>query len=208
MNIWHRIRTAALVGVALLLSACVSSIRSDVLTFHEGPLPAGEAVRVVALDPVKQNSLEFQSYARLVEAELRKIGYQPSTDANAPLIAALDYSVAPYSTTVSSMGGRGPRPFFARYHFSYGRYYDPFYFGLYNDWGPSSYTTTPNYLRTVTLNIERNDADRERLFEGRVQSSGRQNLLPELMPYLLTALFQNYPGESGVTKVVTIEQGE
>jgi hypothetical protein len=47
--------------------------------------------------------------------------------------------------------------------------------------------------------------DRERIFEGRVQSTGQQNRLPEVMPYLITAMFSNFPGENGVTKMVTIE---
>jgi hypothetical protein len=58
------------------------------------------------------------------------------------------------------------------------------------------------------MNIVSNDRLRSHLFEGRVRSSGRQGELAEVMPYLITALFQNFPGESGVTKVVTIEMDE
>ncbi len=34
-----------------LLSSCGSLLRSDVVTFHEGPLPAGETIRIVAAEP-------------------------------------------------------------------------------------------------------------------------------------------------------------
>jgi len=45
----------------------------------------------------------------------------------------------------------------------------------------------------------------ERLFEGRVESIGASRQMQEVMQYLITVLFSNFPGESGVTKVVTIE---
>jgi hypothetical protein len=178
--------------------------RGDVVTFHEGPLPAGETIRVVASDPNKQASLEFRSYANLVSEQLRAIGYEPTTNASADLVAEVDFDVV---AELSSVTVDRTRPF-ARYHFGYGRFYDPFYFGLYNDWGRDVYTTRPTYLRTLELNIARDDDERERIFEGRVQSTGSQSLLPEVMPYLVTAMFENYPGENGVTKVVTIERDE
>ena len=63
-----------------------------------------------------------------------------------------------------------------RYHFHYGRFYDPFYFGFDNSW-TDTVTTTPSYLRQLSLNIVSNDTERTRLFEGRVRSTGRQGEL-------------------------------
>lgn len=200
----HPIRLGLCAALLLLLAACTTSLRSNVVSFHEGPLPAGETIRIVAADPAREASLEFRNYANLVSEELRKIGYSPvSGGADAQLLAELDYNVALGPTTV-----RIDQPQrFVRYHFYYGRYYDPFYFGVYNQWGPEVFTT-PAYERTLQLNIMRNDEERSRIFEGRVQSTGRQNLLPQIMPYLITAMFANFPGENGVTKVVTIEMDE
>jgi hypothetical protein len=215
----HQIRIGTLLLAALLVSSCTSVIRGDVVTYHDGPMPAGETIRVVAADPANQASLEFRSYATMINEQLRKVGYQPTTDENAQLLAVVDYSVVPDSTTVRVDRPQGV----VRYGFNYGRFYDPFYFGASNYWGPNywgpnswgggywgsdTYTSRSNYLRTLLVNIERNDENRERLFEGHVQSSGIQNLLPQVMPYLVTAMFQNYPGENGVTKVVTIERNQ
>jgi len=200
----HDIKLALYSLSLFMLAGCSSFLRSNVVTFHEGPLPTGETIKVVASDPARQQSLEYRSYANLVSAELAKIGFSTvSGDEDARLLAELDYSVELGPTTISVE--RPDR--FVRYHFYYGRYYDPFYFGIYNRWGPEV-ITTPSYLRTLQLNIVSNDAERTRLFEGRVQSSGKQNQLPQIMPYLITAMFANYPGESGVTKVVTIEMDE
>jgi len=203
MNAFHAARLFLIILLGVL-SGCAATLRSDVVAFHEGPLPAGESIRVVAADPALQNSLEFRNYARLIDEELRKIGYRPVTaDAPAALLAEVAYGVELGPTTVSVE--RPQR--FVRYHFHYGRFYDPFYFGIYNTWGPETYTT-PSYQRTLQLNIMSNDEERSRIFEGRVQSTGRQNLLPQIMPYLITAMFSNFPGENGVIKVVTIEMDE
>ena len=190
----------------LLLASCTSFLRSDVVTFHEGPLPAGETIRVVATDQDKAASLEFRSYARLIAGELEKIGYTPIVDPSAPamLVASIDYSVenGPLDLQLDR-----PTPLFVRYHFYYGRFRDPFYFGIDNNWN-RQVISTPSYIRNFTLNIERNDEPGSRLFEGRVRSVGRQAQLTQIMPYLVTAMFTNFPGESGVTKMVTIEMDE
>jgi hypothetical protein len=56
------------------------------------------------------------------------------------------------------------------------------------------------------MNIVEADGEMDRVFEGRVESNGTESSLPEVMPYLITAMFNNFPGESGTTKVVTIEK--
>ncbi|MDT8399180.1 MAG: DUF4136 domain-containing protein [Pseudomonadales bacterium] len=204
MNRFH-VRSLAVLVLLGLLSGCASVLRSDVVTFHEGPLPSGETIRVVPLNPDNAQSLEFRAYARLVSEQLAKIGYTPvnSDTASVDLLAQVDYSVDMGAPDVRL--DRGAH--YARYHFYYGRYADPFYFGIYDTWTPEVYSY-PAYLRRLRLNIVRTDADSSRIFEGRVESTGRQSSLPEIMPYLVSAMFKNFPGESGVTKVVTIEMDE
>lgn len=188
----------------VLLQACTPTMRGDVVTFHEGPLPMGETIRVEALDPAKGQTLEFRQYARQVSDELRAVGYQPvAAGESAELVAQLDYSIdmGPVDTRLERDGP------YAYYHFSYGRYRDPFYFGMMNRWEPEV-RSTPSYIRKLSMVIAHNDEQREHVFEGRVESIGSQRQLPEIMPYMVTALFANFPGESGVTKVVTIEMDE
>ena len=59
-----------------------------------------------------------------------------------------------------------------------------------------------------SIRVAAADPSKARLFAGRVQSRGQQSQLPDIMPYLITAMFSNFHGESGVTKVVTIEMNE
>lgn len=189
----------------LLLGACTSSLKSDVVTFHEGPLPQGETIRVVPADPAKRGSLEFEHYAKLIREHLRKIGYTPvEQDQPSLLLAEVDYGVSEGVTEVRTE----PRGY-AHYHFYYGRFHDPFYYGFYPTWTwqPEVIAQTV-YNRRLTLNIvspELDGTDRV-LFEGRVQSTGSEQEIARVMPYMITAMFNNFPGESGVTKVVTIEK--
>lgn len=195
------IRSIAIVLALAFITACGSILKSDVVTFHEGALPAGETIRVEALDPLKAQTLEFRQYARQVNNALRNVGYRPVADnEEAELIAQLDYAVETGPVELR-LERDGP---YAYYHFSYGRFRNPFYFGLSDRWEPEV-RSTPTYIRSLTMAIVNNDAQPERLFEGRVESIGAKRQLPEVMQYLITALFANFPGESGVTKVVTIE---
>ena len=193
------------VPLLLLLGGCTPSLKSDVVTFHEGPLPKGETIRVVPADPDKRGSLEFEHYAKLIREHLRKIGYTPvEEDQPSLLLAEVDYGVSEGVTEVRTE----PRGY-AHYHFYYGRFYDPFYYGFYPTWTwqPEVVAHTV-YNRRLTLNIvspELDGTDRV-LFEGRVQSTGSEQEIARVMPYMITAMFNNFPGESGVTKVVTIEK--
>ena len=195
------VRSLVLLGVLPLVWACTPTLRGDVVSFHEGPLPMGETIRVEAVDPANRQSLEFREYARQVSEQLRNVGYLPvGAGEDAQLIAQLDYGVETGPMNVR-LERDGP---YAYYHFSYGRFRDPFYFGVLNRWEPEV-RSTPSFIRSLSMVIVRNETNGERLFEARVESIGAQRQLPEVMPYLITALFSNFPGESGVTKVVTIE---
>ena len=191
------IRHGLIPAIVMLLAACAGQVTSQVTRFHQGSLPSGETIAVVAGDPSKQNSLEFSAYARIVAAKLFQIGYRVvPADARPQLLAKMDYSVGPAETKVKSW----PRSF-VHYRFSYGYYY-PYYYGTYWD-GPEVYSYTV-YPRALDLSIVR--ANGESLFEGHVKSIGREQNINEVIPYLIEAMFHNFPGESGVTKVVTIQK--
>lgn len=201
MNRSSKLACLLLLATYPFLSACTPTLRGDVVTFHEGPLPMGETIRVDAVDAATGETLEFRQYARQVSDQLRSKGYEPVDPGEAAdLVAQLDYAVETGPVDVR-LRRDGP---YAYYHFAYGRFRDPFYFGLRTQWEPEV-RSTPTYIRSLSMVITRVDNGRERLFEGRVESIGAERQLPQVMPYLITALFSNFPGENGVTKVVTIE---
>lgn len=191
----------AVLATLTLVSGCAQVMRGKVVAFYEDILPAGETIRVEPIGDVDGRSLEFRQYAQLIADELRKVGYEPvGPGEDAQLVAEVDYNVEMGPVDVRYDRSRA----YVHYYFHYGRYYDPVYFGISRRWDPDV-TTAQSYIRTLSLNIARNNEQREHIFESRVESVGYDRQLPEVMPYLVTAMFTNFPGENGVTKVVSIE---
>lgn len=174
--------------ISLLISGCTSAIVSDVTRFHQLAPANGNTVEIVSLDPALQKSIEFGQYAEMIGSELGKQGYRAQTDGGSALTAQITYGArlvavmddASGSQVSVGMGGgsRGS---------SVG-------IGISTSLGSSE--PKRDFVRFLTLDIVRR-ADGARLYEGRVESRGPENSLPYIMPFLVNALFEDFPGESG-----------
>lgn len=186
---------------ALLLAACVTPFEGEVTTFHQWQHPHGETIRIVPLDERKTGSLEFRQYAGLVAERLQQIGYSVvGPDQPARYVAWMDYAIDSGRTEVQSWPSDT-----VWYHFNYGYYHDPFYYGHYHP-PPQVYSYTV-YTRSLSLAIRATPDGGlgEVVYEGRVHSVGRSHRLEQIIPYMVAAMFTNFPGESGLTKLVTVE---
>jgi hypothetical protein len=215
------LRAASLLAIVTLASACgTTQIASDVARFHRLPAPQGETFRIVATDGAKKGSLEFDAYATQVTAKLVQAGFRPAdAAATATYDVRLDYMISGGKEKLASRPVAGSAfndPFFygsgyGRFGAYYGyrghhRFYDPFYSPFYgsafnHQAEVYSYTV---YTRKLNLDIVK-AANGDKLFEGKVESVGTDNRLPEVMPYLVQAMFTNFPGNSGVTQRVKID---
>lgn len=205
---------AAFVALAGL-AGCTNSFSANVSRFHEAlPPPAqGQSFTVVPDNPQNAGSLEFNHYADLVAARLSEQGYARAADpASAQLIVHLDYGVDKGTERVRS-SGFGYSPFYygavgprlvrtRRGTYFVGGFYDPFL------WGPSwgrgfndveSYTV---YQSQLKLRIDK--AGGGRVFEGTSRAQSLSNKLTYLVPNLVDALFQGFPGQDGEDVKVTI----
>jgi len=205
-------------GLVGMVSACSNTFKSNVSRFHELPQPQGETVLIVPKDPARNTSLEFASYANMVGSYLGQQGYRPAGDGKADLIVELDYAVDDGKVMVRSYpssfsfgyghfypyysyygGFHGYSPYWRYsgfYHSPFWGYYDPF------DRDVRSYV---NYTRKLTIAIRPNVAGAKNIFEGTVESVGRNNKLPELMPLMVQAMFTNFPGTNGATEKIVID---
>ena len=210
-----------------LLASCNKTIRSDVMRFHQLPAPSGEKIVIVPMNPNNNGSLEFASYATLVGNALGRYGYVPANGEEPDLIVELDYRIMEGRQTIRQSpgmigfmpyggfyGGINPwfiyrNRFFAGGGFypmwgGYGGLYDPFgYYPL--GWQAGRVRTYMNYNRSLKMVIRPNSETGQNLYEGEVKSVGRNNNLHEVMPYLVEAFFNNFPGESGSSERVSVE---
>lgn len=198
-----RVFLRLLVPLALLLvSACASRLTTDVARFHQLQRPSGERVMVVAKDPEKTGSLEFAQYAGVVASYMTELGYQMVTR-DADLVVELDYVIGDGDEKVRTRnrgfvgaGGVG----FNRGFYGFGAFGPGFGGGFY---GPEIDSVTV-YDRQVAMNIVR-PVNNQTLFEGRVYSRGSDNRATEVVPFMIQALFHEFPGKSGTTERVVIE---
>jgi hypothetical protein len=200
-----------LMAALFFVAGCATRVTSDVARFHRLPKPNGETFQIEPKDKAKLGSLEFNQYAGLVGDKLVDVGYQATPQGQKPdLIVRLDYGVSNGQVRVNSypsMGGYGYPYGYSRWWNSY--FYDPFYpygFGYEPEIRSEVY-----YVRRLSMDIARGTAgdsgkEPEKLFEGRVESEGTDNRMPEVMPYLVKAMFDNFPGPSGVTQHIVIEK--
>lgn len=201
-------------SMAVGLAACAQNIKSDVARFHQlDSVSQGETFAVVPKNPELNGSLEFEQYASLIRAKLVQQGYEPVNSGNASdLVVALDYGVSDGDQVVRTRPGfvgggfgRGVHPFYG----GFGGFGGAGFGGFGGaGFGPDVYSYAV-YTRDLNIQMYRPSAagaaEKDVVFEGNVQSVGRDKRLPEVMPFLVEALFSDFPGQSGVTKEVKIE---
>lgn len=197
-------RAAILVAAGVLLSACASTIRSDVARFHNLSGSSGDSFVIVPKDDDNIGGLEFEQYAGLVRGALIDQGYRPAASGTPDLLVEVDYFVTEGREKTRYSGPYYPYyghfGFHSRFHHFHHFGYHPFHYGYY----PSNYSYTV-YGRQLEVDIVRNNLEREHIFEGTVKSEGRNDRLAEVMPFLVQAMFTNFPGQSGATERVVIE---
>jgi len=199
---------AAIAVFALAACASPKYVVSDVTRFHNLPsAPAGQTFVIATLDAEQGQSLAFRGYADAVTAKLAGMGLKPGTGSieNSDYVVTVSYSV------------RGPTPDIESRtsNWSFGAGYGGWghHSGGFGSIGYSpdfdSYTDTRQiFVRQVELNIYRgatyNTPKRERVFEGRAISAGQNGQIEPVLPYIMDAMFKDFPGRSGETQRVSV----
>ena len=187
------------------LAGCASEFRSDVSSWHQMPQPNGESFTILAKDPDKQASIEFSHYAEYVSQALQRVGYLPARSGQAAdLTVRMDYGISNARSDVRSTGGylgvgyaNGP------YGRGYG--YGGYGYGHGGAFEGQNIRTYALYSRFFELEIAAPKSSAN-LYESKVVSEGRNNHLEEVVPKLVDSLFQEFPGPSGITRRVTLEE--
>ena len=204
MTFKRRILTVAAPLALLALGACATPFKANVSRFQAMPAPAGQSFVIQTSDAKLQGGLEFNQYAALVSQALQAKGYQPAATAqDATLVVNLDYGVDNGQTKIYSRPGTGyfGRPYGGYWgHRYYWGWYDPFWSSPFDTPEIDSYTVFTSHL-DMTIN---RTSDGERVFEGKAKARSTNDSLPKLVPNLVSAMFTNFPGNSGEELKITI----
>ena len=211
-------RFVAALTVLVALAACASPkyVTSDVTRFNtlSGSV-SGQTFAIMSVSPQQGESIAFRQFGDQINARLTSLGmrqYSGTDPASADYVVTLQYEV--YGPTQSVEVD--PMPFprshfgfgFGRYgrHFGYGFAYDPFF----DDY--PMIRTRDVFTRRVEMDMYRgssyNTDHRQRVFEGRAISAGRNGQIEAVMPYMLDAVIKDFPGQSGRTNTVTVQVPE
>jgi hypothetical protein len=190
---------------ASLLSGCSSLLSVNVTRFHEintaeqKALFTNEQKRYQFVDEVENsNDLEKKQYAKQIAVELTRLGFTQSKQA----AYKLDFKTSTPKSLMQTMQPSMNTGFYGGMGFG-GRYGRSPYMGMgVNNYIPVTYEIFKN-----TLELELYDAKSgKRVWQSKSESdsSGGSNLVG-LMPYLVKAALQGFPGESGRTIRVEFE---
>jgi uncharacterized protein DUF4136 len=218
------IRGILIVSLSAFLCSCIAPepprVISTITTFHTlSDDLRGKTFAIIPLDKNKNTDLEFASYARTVGQYLVARGLQPVDVEHLQrpdFDVFMDYGIDQGRTEVSSIptfGVTNPGGTTT----TTGTVYSP--------GGPSSYTassyTAPEfgvtgfvpvsnriYKRNLVLEfLDGPQLEKKqivKLYQAHVVSEGSNGAIAVVMPSMLDALFQDFPGKNGETRQVSI----
>jgi len=203
-----RVRKLFVGAIAVFgLAACASPkyVVSDVTRHHTlSATPSGQTFAVVATEDDQDESLAFKAYADVVSDSLSHLGYRrfDGQSTTPSVVVTLKWSVEGPSPDVKSRNsGFG-------YGFGYGSRYSRFGYGFDGPYTGRT-DTRQMYVRRVEVALydgaTYNTEDPRRIFEGSAVSAGTNGQIDPVMPYIVKAIFDQYPGESGSTKTIRVE---
>jgi ribosomal protein L35AE/L33A len=193
---------APFAGIALL-AGCAPTFEARVARFNMLPPAAGQSFAIAPRGPTEQNSLEFETYAALVRANLKNNGFaEAANPADATMMVRFDYQLGapreiiqatPGSAWAGGWGGPG---------WGWGgRGWNPYWGAWGGGWGGGwamqpQITTITQFPAQVAMKIERKP-DKASVFEGRAETVSTSSNLTQLVPNLIHAMFAQWPGVSG-----------
>jgi len=199
------VKSLALVGaMAVGLAACGAHFKGEVATFHALP-SEGLGGKRVSLVPAKEEyakSLEYAHYAGVISRELVRGGFADAGTGEADLMVAFDVKISDgrekfYNRPAVNAGvGFGPG-------FGWG-------WGGGFGWGfGGGFQQNELRARTVyhvELSVQMRTPDGNPVWEGRVESDVRGNSLPDNVPLMARAIFKEFPGKSGTSRLIVLKE--
>jgi preprotein translocase subunit SecD len=184
-----------LIATVLLTGLSGSALlRSEVAVSHQLPKDLSGTTYVMIPFKDQEGSLEHKAYEEAVRQELNAKGFRETTVEQAETVVFLAYGIETVRRVISSypiIGQTGVE--------------DSSPWPTYGFVGKGE-TSQTEYRRVLRLDIvDKEDfaeGNIKKVYEGRVVSSGFSDKLDKVLPKMVKALFEDFPGQSGSTKTL------
>ena len=204
-------RILVMLVALMMLAGCATQtpfVRANVTSFSDATA-LGSDPKTFRFEraPEQRDSLEHGAYEALVAEQLALHGFQRADDAR--YVVSMIYQIELAEVTVREtewideprMFWYGPVRWRTGRRVVYGWGYDPRMAWVST---PVSYNATRQISRRE-LRVEiRDQLGLRKVFEGNARSEGTLLDLNPVMPYLVRALFDGFPGQHAVTRVVDV----
>lgn len=200
----HRIWGIWLAAALLTLGGCASTLSARVTTYQQWPVGAqGEYYRIVpAAD--QAGNLQFGAFSDMLRAAIGPVGLREAMAGAEP---RFDVRFE-YANPVKQMWER-------RYEDAYMYHGWPGWGGYYGwgRWGGGFMYYSPRtinvpvdvYRNTLTVTVSDRLANGQDVYQATAVHNSRRENLDAVMPYLMQAIFDGFPGNNGQVKEVRYE---
>ena len=212
LGIFRAARLGAVLVMVALLAACASPLTTKVTRFNDWPADAVGGTFSFATPTDKANDLEQSTYEAYVQAELARLGLKPAVSGQTgrfqvSVIAGNRTEERKYREAVYQDYAVYQPPYRDAAGRIYPGYWAPDIFGAryVGDREVSRLVYLSN-LRLHVLDTRGNPTGKPRaVFESRAVYEGSSEDLPGLVPYLVRAVFENFPGQNGSVRLVRFD---
>jgi len=200
-SIFHR--WGMLLAAALLVSGCASKLATHVTHFQSWPQDAaGQTFRIAPAPADAHNALEYQTYADLIRAAIEPVGLVRADDRTQPrFLVSFEYSDPTRRGWVQQWHDPWPWSFYPWWGLS--RYYGGWGWGGGMNMMPSAVPVAV-HENTLTVSIQDLHDDRQ-VFKTTARANTHQPQLNRVMPYLVRAIFDEFPGNNGQNREIEYE---
>lgn len=189
--------------LAMIAGCSFSTVYTKITPFYSEELKSYKTYKIIPSNG-QENSLAFKEYTRLIESKLSKAGLKYAEDAE--LVMQINFGIdngKTITTTAPVYGQKGgdmttTHGSYNNQEFSKTTYTVPTY-GIV---GTTPYKTT-EYTKYMTVDIF--DAKtNKKIYEARATNQDETSEIIEMVPYLINAIFDDFPGKNG--KTIEIKQ--
>lgn len=209
-----------LAGAVALLSGCASTLTTRVVSFQQWPSDSlGKTYQFSAPNALQANNLQYAAYQDVVRASLSSVGLVPAAAGTPPRFdVQFDYTWTPTQRWVMQpvgpyWGGPWPGPR-GRGAFWPGPYGPGPYWGgpypYYYGWGPSAVDVPYPAIRAdlMVRILDDSQGGQEVYRSNAATVLDRQSDLTMAFPYLVRAMFSDFPGNNGQVHKVRYTVGQ